>query len=101
MHFEIEHAETSIGDPFLHVRFQNSCKKKAENVFFLIRGCMYLSYIHVKEGQLFKVSVGGLNDIEVLQNFKESASRSRALQSQIKSIKKKLYEVESNFRTKP
>lgn len=52
------------------------------------------------ESQLFKVSVGGVDDIEVLQNFKESAARSRALQSQIKSIKKKLYEVESNFRTK-
>lgn len=53
------------------------------------------------ESQLFKVSVGGLNDVEVLQNFKESAAKSRAIQSQIKSIKKKLYEVESNFRTKP
>ena len=51
------------------------------------------------ESQLFKVSVGGLDDVAVLQNFKESAARSRALQGQIKSIKKKLYEVESNFRT--
>lgn len=51
------------------------------------------------ESQLFKVSVGGLDDVAVLQNFKEGAARSRALQSQIKSIKKKLYEVESNFRT--
>jgi len=50
------------------------------------------------ESQLFKISVGGLDDVEVLQNFKESAARSRALQNQIKSIKKKLYEVESNFR---
>ena len=58
---------------------------------------MFISYT---ESQLFKVSVGGLNDVEVLQNFKESAAKSRAIQSQIKSIKKKLYEVESNFRTK-
>ena len=50
------------------------------------------------EHQLFKISAGGLDDIEVLQNFKESAARSRALQSQIKTIKKKLYDVESNFR---
>jgi len=50
------------------------------------------------ESQLFKVSVG-LDDVAVLQNFKEGAAKSRALQGQIKSIKKKLYEVESNFRT--
>ena len=62
---------------------------------------LVLIFILPKESQLFKVSVGGLNDVEVLQNFKESAAKSRAIQSQIKSIKKKLYEVESNFRTKP
>ena len=56
-------------------------------------------WISILESQLFKVSVGGLDDVAVLQNFKEGAARSRALQSQIKSIKKKLYEVESNFRT--
>ncbi|CBY14516.1 unnamed protein product [Oikopleura dioica] len=51
------------------------------------------------EGQLYKISIGGLNDIEVLQNFKESAAKSRAIQNQIKSLKKKLYEVENNFRS--